>query len=146
MRLSHLLVRTAVAAVSLALIACADPAAPEHEPKAGAQAGETAPSPLPAATDEAPRYVGLWATTVEGCADPAWRFAAEGISTRGEVSCEFQHVRATPGGYEIDATCVAQAAPVQHNLRISFAESARAMMVSGGPWAPAPNLVYCRGL
>lgn len=148
MRLSHLLVRTAVAAASLALIACADPAEPEPEPEAAAQVGEAEPLPhtLPPPAEETPRYVGLWATTADGCADPAWRFEADGISTQGEVSCEFNDVRMTAGGYDIAATCHAQAPPEQRNIQISFAESARAMMVTGGPWDPAPSLVYCRGL
>lgn len=147
MRLSHLLVRTAVAAASLALIACADPTEPEPDPEAAAQVGEAAPLPsLPAPTEEAPRYVGLWATTVDGCADPAWRFEADGIITQGEVSCEFRDVRLSDAGFDIDAVCHAQAPPEAHNIRISFAESARAIIVTGGPWDPAPSLVYCRGL
>ena len=126
MRLSDLIARAAAGVVSLTLIACADPAEPEPE--------------------GTPRYVGLWATTVDGCAEPAWRFDANRISTQGEVSCEFQNVRMTDSGYDIDATCVAQAPPVHHNIQISFAESAPAMMVTGGPWAPAPRLFYCRSL
>ncbi|HEX8901699.1 hypothetical protein [Vitreimonas sp.] len=140
MRLSHLFARAALAAaVSLALIACADPAEPEPDPEAAAQVGEAAPLPLP-------RYVGLWATTADGCADPAWRFESDRISTRGEVYCEFREVRTRPTGYDLDAVCFAEAPPVAHNIQISFAESARAMTLAGGPWDPAPALVYCRGL
>lgn len=148
MRLSHLLVRSAAAAASLALIVCADPAEPEPDPDAAAQVGEAAPLPhdLPAPTEAAPRYVGLWATTADGCANPAWRFKADGISTQGEVSCEFNSVEMREAGYQIAATCHAQAPAEQHNIQISFAESAHAMMLTGGPWDPAPSLVYCRGL
>ena len=147
MRLSHLLVRSAAAAASLALIACADPVEPEPDPEAAAQVGEATPLPqLPAPAEEAPRYVGLWATTADGCANPAWRFETDGISTQGEVSCEFNDVQMSAAGYQIAATCHAQAPATQHNIQISFAESARAMMVTGGPWDPAPSLVYCRGL
>ncbi|WP_135210979.1 hypothetical protein [Vitreimonas flagellata] len=148
MRLSNLLARAASAALSVALIACADPAEPEPDPAAAAHVGEAQPLPhtLPPPTEETPRYVGLWATTAEGCSNPAWRFEADGISTQGEVSCEFRGVRITEAGYEIAATCYAQAPPEPHNIQISFAESARAMMLTGGPWAPAPSLVYCRGL
>jgi hypothetical protein len=59
------------------------------------------PHNLPAPTEETLRYVGLWATTAEGCSNPAWRFERDGISTRGEVSCEFNSVRPIPSGYEI---------------------------------------------
>ena len=148
MKLSNLLARAAVAACSVALIACADPAEPEPDPAAGAQIGaaERLPHTLPAPGEDSPRYVGLWATTAQGCSNPAWRFERDGISTQGEVSCEFNSVRMSAAGYEIAATCHAQAPATQHNIQISFAESAGAMMLTGGPWDPAPSLVYCRGL
>lgn len=140
--------RAALAAVSLALMACADPAEPEPDPEAAAQVGEAAPllHRLPPPAEDTPRYVGLSATTAEGCSNPAWRFEHDGISTQGEVSCEFNDVQLGAGGYQIAATCHAQAPATQHNIQISFAESARAMMLTGGPWEPAPALVYCRGL
>lgn len=140
--------RLSAAALSVALISCADPAEPEPDSDAAARVGEAQPLPdgLPAPSADAPRYVGLWATTADGCADPAWRFEADRISTQGEVSCAFDNVQMVPTGYEIAATCTAQAPPEPHTIRLSFAESARAMMVVGGPWSPAPSLVYCGGL
>lgn len=145
MRLSNLLTRAAAAAVSVAMIACTEPAEPEPDPEAAAQIGETQqlPSTLPAPSETTPRYVGLWATTAEGCANPAWRFEERRISTRGEVSCEFQDVTLTDRGYEIQAQCTAQAPPEPHTIQLSFAESARAMMITGGPWSAATALVHC---
>lgn len=140
--------RLFAAALAATLIACADPAEPEPDSDAAAQVGEaqSLPTRLPAPSADAPRYVGLWATTVDGCADPAWRFEADRISTQGEVSCTLDNVQMVATGYEIAATCTAQAPPEPHTIRLSFAESARAMMVVGGPWSPAPSLVYCSGL
>lgn len=127
------------------LCACSPPEAePEPDADAAVQVGEaqtlqrTLPPP-----GETPRYVGVWATSSEGCVEPAWRFEERGVSTRGEVSCEFSEVTLTPTGYNIAATCHAQAPPELHTIQLSFAESARAMMLSGGPWSAPTSLVYC---
>lgn len=148
MRISNLTCRAAVAVFSLAMIACTDPAEPEPDPNAAAQVGEaqTLPSTLPAPSSSTPRYVGLWATTAEGCAEPAWRFEQNRVSTRGEVSCEFQNVAVTDRGYDIQASCTAEAPPTPYAIQLSFAESARAMMISGGPWQQGTALVYCGSL
>jgi hypothetical protein len=148
MRISNLICRAAAAAISFALIACADPAEPEPDPEAAAQIGQAEPLPstLPPPSETTPRYVGLWATTAEGCAEPAWRFEANRTSTRGEVSCEFQNVAMTERGYEIQAQCTAQAPPEPHTIELSFAENARAMMISGGPWQSGTALVFCSAL
>lgn len=147
MRLSNLLCRAAAAAASLAMMACAEPAEPEPDPEAAAQIGEAEPLPntLPPPSDS-PRYVGLWATTAEGCTEPAWRFEERRITTRGEVSCEFQNVAMTASGYEIQAQCTVQAPPEPHTINLSFSESARAMMISGGPWQSGTALVHCATL
>lgn len=148
MKLSTLLARMAAAAISAATIACTEPAVTEPDPGAAAQVGEaqTLPQTLPPPHETTPRYVGLWATTTEGCAEPAWRFEPNGIGTRGEVSCTFDNVQIVESGYDIQATCQAQAPPEQHRIQLSFAESARAMMISGGPWSAPTSLVYCSAL
>jgi hypothetical protein len=141
MRLSFVLVVAAFAAA-----ACAPPqeTEPAPDPGAAAQVGpaQALPHALPPANGDTPRYVGLWAASAEGCAEPAWRFEADRVSTRGEVSCTFSRVRATPTGYDIDASCTAEAAPAPYHIELSFAESARAMMTAGAPWS-ATGLVYC---
>jgi hypothetical protein len=148
MRMSNLVCRVAVAAFSFAMIACTEPAEPEPDPEAAAQVGEaqTLPSTLPAPNATAPRYVGLWASTAEGCAEPAWRFEQSRVSTRGEVSCEFQNVAVTDRGYDIHASCTAESPPTLYTIQLSFAESARAMMIAGGPWPEGTALVYCGAL
>lgn len=143
MRLSNLIARCVAAAISAALIACTDPA-PEPDPEAAAQIGPSeALPPLPPRSADNPRFVGLWATTQQGCEAPAWRFRADGVNTQGEVSCEFSTVTPTANGYDVAATCHAEGETTQHTMQFSFAESARAMMIAGGPWEPSASLVYC---
>lgn len=137
----------AAAALLAAAPACTEQAQPPPDPEAAAQVGEahTLARTLPPPSETTPRFVGLWAASAEGCSDPAWRFEATRVSTRGEVSCAFDNVALTDAGYEIAATCTAEAPPAPYRINLSFAESARAMMVSGGPWSPI-GLVYCGAL
>lgn len=148
MRFLRLVRRTAGAGVCFGIVACADPAEPPPDPDAAAEVGEVEPLPhtLPPRGAATPRYVGLWAATAEGCSEPAWRFEERRIITRGEVSCEFQNVTLTDRGYDIRAECTAQAPPEPHNIQLTFAESARAMMITGGPWQSGTALVFCAAL
>ncbi|MEZ6022449.1 MAG: hypothetical protein R3C16_03310 [Hyphomonadaceae bacterium] len=132
----------------LALAACEPAVAPDAEaPGAETPLGEATPLPDPLPPPGAePRYVGLWAVNTEMCAEPAWRFEPEGVSTLGEVSCSFDDVSEISAGYAVAATCHAEGTTSQHQMQLTFAESARAMMVTGGPWEPAPALIYCSPL
>jgi hypothetical protein len=145
MKLSNLIARCAAAAISVALIACADPAEPPADPEAAAQIGDaqTLPNTLPPPSETTPRYVGMWASTSVGCELPAWTIRADSLSTIGEVSCTFDSVQQTSTGYTIQSTCYAEGPGTPAELQLSFAESARAMMIAGGPWDQAPSLVYC---
>jgi len=130
--------------VAIAVVACTKQAEPPPDREAAAQMGEIEElsRTLPPPSETTPRFVGLWAASAEGCAEPAWRFEAARVTTRGEVACAFQNVSLTPRGYEIAATCTAEGPPAAHTIHLSFAESARAMMTSGAPWM-ATSLVYC---
>jgi hypothetical protein len=136
----------AAAFVVAYLVSCSPPEAePPPDPNAAVQVGEAQQLPrvLPPPSETTPRYVGRWAAASLGCEQPAWRFEAQRVSTQGEVSCEFNDVQMTPTGYAIQATCTAQAPPTQETIQLSFAESARAMMVAGGPWSGDIGLTYC---
>jgi hypothetical protein len=148
MRSFTLIIRAAVAAISVAAAACADPSEKAPDPEAAEEVGEAESLPrlLPPPSDTAPRYVGLWAAAAEGCSDPAWRFEENRVTTRGEVSCEFQTVTPTESGYDIKATCTAESPPTPYDIQLSFAESARAMMIAGGPWQSGAALVFCSAL
>jgi len=138
--------RIAMAGLIVAyLVSCSPPEAePPPDPDAAVHVGEAEQLPrvLPPPSEDRPRFVGLWAASEEGCVDPAWRFEERRVTTQGEVSCEFNNVELTSTGYLIQAACTAQAPPTQETIQLSFAESARAMMVSGGPWTPI-SLTYC---
>ena len=94
MNWSKLIACRAAAAVCLAVVACSEQAEPPPDPEAAAEVGaaQTLPRTLPPPSEITPRYVGLWATSAEGCGAPAWRFEAQRVSTRGEVSCNFENV------------------------------------------------------
>lgn len=138
----------AAGACAGALIACTETAAPPPDPDAAVKVGQAQPLPhtLPPPSASQPRYVGLWATTAEGCAEPAWRFEERQITTLGEVGCSFNDVRQTATGYEIPATCSSEGEETSHTIQLSFAESAGVMMIADGPWQQGTSIVYCRGL
>lgn len=112
-----------------------------------APAEDTAPAPPPAtaqpAATEGPAYVGRWAANEGLCDDGAWTFERDGLSTAGEVSCGFDGVAALDDGYEIAATCTAEAPPEPHNLRLTFGSDGSTMVVRGGPFAEPPPLIRC---
>jgi hypothetical protein len=101
-----------------------------------------APGTLPPADSATPRYVGRWAATKKLCASGAWRFYATHLETAGEVSCTYRRVDAVPGGYDLHATCTAQAPPQPDVITLRFAESAQAMLVDSKV-LPSIGLIYC---
>lgn len=139
--------RVILISAALALSACGPNTPPETQPdpRAAQDVSDTVQTlqhRLPPASAE-PRYVGAWATTDEGCIDPAWIINAHEMHTQGEVSCIFNDVRDIPGGYDVQASCAVEGTNSAHNMQITFAESAQAMMIAGGPWSPDPGLLYC---
>ena len=87
-------------------------------------------------------WVGRWAANANLCQGGAWDFTIGGVSTAGEVSCTFERLRDIPGGVEADATCIAQAPPEAHTIRLIYAQPAQALRVEGGPFADIA-LVRC---
>ena len=131
---------------ALALAACTPAPEPQPDPEAAKQVGEAQPLPntLPAPSEATPRYVGRWAVAQDDCRDPPWIFEAQQMHTTGEVGCGFDNVSMTSTGYTIAATCHAEGEDSHHTLQIAFAESARAMLLTGGPWmGESRGLVYC---
>lgn len=118
----------------LALAACTvrSPQGPEEDPgQAAAPAGR-----------EQPFFVGRWASSEAACAAAPWRFTREGLSTPGEVACRFEELTRVPAGYEARATCTAEAPPAPYTIRLSHAESAKALLVAGAPFNDV-GLVAC---
>ncbi|WP_137390685.1 hypothetical protein [Rhodoligotrophos defluvii] len=95
------------------------------------------------ATEDAPFFVGRWAAEEAMCGNAAWQFTESSISTPGHVVCKFNQVDNVGGVYQIDATCTAEGPPARYQLKISYAQSAGALLVEGGPFQPI-GLVACR--
>lgn len=131
-------------AIAFGLSACDARDAAQPVPR-----GEVAPPatrpPAVAASESTPRYVGRWASEPANCAAGAWRFEARRLATAGEVSCDFDEVSATPGGYRISARCIAQAPPERQTFSLTFEgpPDAQRMTVAGGPWSGPISLVRC---
>ncbi|HET8727025.1 MAG TPA: hypothetical protein VFO41_05890 [Alphaproteobacteria bacterium] len=98
----------------------------------------------PQPSEEQPFFVGRWAAAKTACGHAAWTFTPDSLSTPGEVSCTFSQVTRTPEGYDIAATCTAEGPPEAERIRLSYAQSARALLVEGGPFNPV-GLVACDG-
>ena len=111
--------------------------APATTPASAVIPGTTLP---PSSAD--PRYAGRWATDAGLCRDGAWVFRPKRLDTAGEVSCTFDRVATVPGGYDIDATCTAEAPPKPDRITLRFAESAKAMLVESKTFRSV-GLIYC---
>ena len=112
---------------------------------AGCQMAENDPGGTSAAgtpQTEAPFFVGRWAAEENLCQGAAWEITAEKLSTPGHVICKFEQVRETATGYDIDATCTAEAPPAPYTLAVSYAQSAGALLIEGGPFEPV-GLITC---
>lgn len=100
------------------------------------------PGKLPPADGASPRYVGRWAATERLCTSGAWRFYATHLETAGEVSCSYNRIDKVPGGYDLHATCTAEAPPAPDLIKLRFAESAQAMLVESKTLT-STGLIYC---
>jgi hypothetical protein len=89
-----------------------------------------------------PRFVGKWAADQKSCDSAAWAFTTTALRTPAGSSCQFGQISEVPGGYDIQATCTAEAPPKADTLKIRFAESAKAMLFSSKTIADT-GLVFC---
>jgi hypothetical protein len=89
-----------------------------------------------------PRFVGKWAADQKSCDSAAWQFTSTTLRTPAGSSCQFGQISEVPGGYDIQATCTAEAPPKADTLKIRFAESAKAMLFDSKTIA-GKGLVFC---
>jgi hypothetical protein len=88
------------------------------------------------------RFIGKWAADERSCESAAWQFTQTTLRTPAGSVCGFDRVTEVPGGYDIQATCTAEAPPTSDMLKIRFAESAKAMLFESETIADA-GLVFC---
>jgi hypothetical protein len=88
------------------------------------------------------RFVGRWAADERSCTSAAWVFTQTTLRTPAGSVCSFDQVTPVPGGYDIQATCTAEAPPASDTLKIRFAESAKAMLFESETIADT-GLVFC---
>lgn len=116
-----------------------------------APAAPAAPAPLPAAAPAPPAalapedlfFVGRWAAEAGMCGDP-WIITAQQLTTPGHVVCRLEQIGRTSEGAEAEAVCTAEGPPEPRRLRFASAQSARALLVEGGPFNDI-GLIRCPG-
>ena len=111
--------------------------APSPAPSVATESGR-----LPPADGAQPRYIGRWAATKQLCGSGAWRFYATHLKAAGEVSCSYHRVDQVLGGYDLHATCTAEAPAAPDLIKLRFAESAQAMLVDSRT-LKSIGLIYC---
>jgi hypothetical protein len=129
-------------AFALALVACEKPAPAASDRAAPGAQAEAPPPPVVPAPAPPARYVGRWAASADLCQTGAWNFAERRLETAGEVACEFQQVTPNEGGYDIHAVCTAEGPPKPYDLKLRFAQSAKALLLEGGPFNDI-GLIWC---
>lgn len=128
----------------LSLAACERPTpSPSPAPAADAPAPPAATPRAGALAPEALFFVGRWAAEAKMCDDP-WVITAQELTTPGHVVCRFEQVSRTDQGLEAQAACTAEGPPEPRRLRFAYAQSARALMIAGGPFNDI-GLVRCPG-
>lgn len=128
------------AAVALAAAGCGQPSAPPAAPPKAQNPGPPmTPNPMP------PTYVGRWAATPDLCDTGAWVFTPTGLTTAGEISCNFSQVTPNETGWIAEGACVAQgpAKPASLVLNTTRAGQSRTLAVSGGPFSGSQVLGVC---
>ncbi|HUG44909.1 MAG TPA: hypothetical protein VMK31_00145 [Sphingomicrobium sp.] len=135
-------------AAALALCGCGD-SGPGREPDGPLQtddkpAAEQSPDPARAGELAAarPRFVGQWAADPASCKSDPWLFTATSLYTPAGSTCGFNRVTDVPGGYDIQATCSAEAPPRSDRLKIRFDEAAGMMQFESETIA-GTALVFC---
>ena len=92
--------------------------------------------------NEGVRFVGNWAVDEKSCQSAGWKFTETTLQTPAGASCSFNRVTEVPGGYDIQATCTAEAPPTSDTLKLRFAVLTKAMMFESRTIADTP-LIFC---
>lgn len=105
----------------------------------GARRPDQAPNPEPpmeSAVGSEPQtpgfYIGRWAETTQDCGGRAWTFSADRLIAPPGI-CVFETIALVDEGVEIDADCSWESETTSVQMRLSYAQSARALLVMDGP-------------
>jgi len=105
----------------------------------GARQPDPAPnpgSPMESAVGPEPQtpgfYIGRWAEKTQDCGARAWTFTANRL-VAPPGACVFATVKRVDEGVEVDADCSWEGETTSAQMRLSYAQSARALLVRQGP-------------
>lgn len=121
---------------ALAMSACG----PSQNVEAPAKAPSPAPLPAQAVPAPAPQpapaanafYIGKWAKSEADCAAKAWSIT-ENALTAPDGTCAFDQVTPVTEGFAVEASCQWAGKPTHASMRLSYAQSAKALLISGSP-------------
>jgi len=135
----------AIAALALMTSACGPQQNAETPPSAPAPAplppqALPAPAPKPAPNTNA-FYVGKWAKSQADCDANAWSITQNAL-TAPDGHCAFDQVAPVTEGFAVEASCQWAGKPVHASMRLSYAQSAKALLISGSPGGDV-GLIAC---
>lgn len=119
-----------LAALAFSLSACAR--------QQNAQTPPPPPVPTPPANAF---YVGQWATTTADCPARAWTIHPNAFQAP-DGACDFRAITPVTEGFAVEADCRWAGRQVHASMRFSYAQSARALLISGAPGGDV-GLVAC---
>jgi len=95
------------------------------------------PTPPPAAAF----YAGEWAHTAADCPVRAWSIHPNALQAP-DGACDFRSIKPVQEGFAVEADCRWAGKTAHASMRFSYAQSAKALLISGTP-AGDVGLVAC---
>lgn len=86
-------------------------------------------------------YVGEWAREAADCPARAWSIHANALQAP-EGACDFRTIAPVQEGFAVEADCRWAGKAVHASMRLSYAQSAKALLISGSP-AGDVGLIAC---
>jgi len=91
-------------------------------------------------------FIGTWAASEQGCEASPWTLSDTGLQTPAGSACSFNRVTEVPGGWDIQATCTAEAPPSSDEIRIRLGDDGRTMRFESKTIASARLELCDRGV
>jgi hypothetical protein len=102
------------------------------------------PPQAPVSVPEPPAnafYVGQWAHTTDDCPARPWSIHPNAFQAP-DGACDFRSIAPVPEGFAVEADCRWGGRQVHASMRFSYAQSAKALLISGTP-AGEVGLIAC---